>query len=174
MKTEETTLDRIRTRPRFKIFTNLNRKEVEQKLKEYLLLHQEEFNGNVNEQLATISVKTPEDHYWKPFLSIRTEIEEEKTIVRGVFGPGSSIWTLFMFLYFLCAVLWMTFFTMWFVERQIKSDDFPWALPASFAVLALILLLYLAARIGQSRAKKQMEKLRQFAVDALLKYETGN
>ena len=88
MKTEETTLDRIRTRPRFKIFTNLNRKEVEQKLNEYLLLHQEEFNGNVNEQLATISVKTPEDHFWKPFLSIRTEIEEEKTIVRGVFGTG--------------------------------------------------------------------------------------
>ncbi len=174
MKTEETTLDRIRSRPRFKIFTDLDKKEVEEQLKEYLQDNDEEFNGNINQELATISVKTPEDHYWKPFLSIRTEKEDEKTVLRGVFGPGSSIWTLFMFLYFLFFVLWMTFFTIWFVERQINSDDFPWALPASFVMLALIALLYTASRIGQSRAKNQMDKLRQFAVDALLKYETGS
>ncbi len=174
MKTEETTLDRIRARPRFKIFTDLDKEEVEEQLKEYLHVNREEFDGNINREVATISVNTPEEHYWKPYLSIRTEKEDEKTVLRGVFGPGSSIWTLFMFLYFLFFVLWMTFFTMWFVERQIKSDDFPWALTASFVMLGLIALLYIASRIGQSKAKNEMEKLRQFAIDALLKYETGS
>lgn len=174
MKTEQTTLDRIRTRPRFKILTDLPPATVEMKLKQYLHLHQEEYGGNINKEVASICVKTETDSYWKPYLSIRSETEEGKTVVRGVFGPSSAVWTFFMFLYFLLSVLWMTFFTMWFVEKQIKSNEFPWALTASFVVLGVGVATYFAARYGQSKAKNEMARLRQFAIDAVLKYEIKN
>ena len=116
MKAEQTTLDKIRSRPRFKMLTNLSQEEYETNLKNYLQENSSEFSGNINREVATISVKTENDDYWKPYLSLRIEIEDEQTAIRGVFGPSNSVWTFFMFLYFLWIVLWMTFFTMWFVE----------------------------------------------------------
>lgn len=171
MKTKETTLDKIRTRPRFKIFTNLSPEEYESRLKEYLKENHQNFNGSINREVATIWVKKNEDRYWKPYLSLRTEKEENITAVRGVFGPSSSVWTFFMFLYFGFSILWMVFITLWFVEHQINSSDFPWALSASFITLGLLLLSYLASRYGQIKAKEEMQALRRFAEESTLKFE---
>lgn len=57
MKTEETTIDKIRTRPRFKMFTDLTKEEYAENLKKYLAEHTDEFSGNINKEVATICVK---------------------------------------------------------------------------------------------------------------------
>lgn len=172
MKRQETTLDKIRTRPRFKLFTRLTADEYVAGLKKYLKEHRDQFTGNVNTEMATISVKTEVGSYWKPYLSLRIEKEDENTVIRGVFGPSSAVWTFFMFLYFLFGVFWMVFITMWFVERQIHSNEFPWALPASIVMIALILLTYAAAKIGQVKSNKEMEMLRNFAEESVLPFES--
>ncbi|WP_434979431.1 hypothetical protein [Daejeonia sp. YH14] len=177
MNTEETTIDKIRLRPRFKIYTDLRPAEYEQMLNEYLK-NQQEFSGNINREIATIQVKTEDEPFWKPSLTLRTETEkenaEQRTAIRGIFGPSSSVWTFFMFLYFLFSIGWMVFFTLWFVGLQIRSEDFHWALAASFVMLGCMLLTYLASRIGQSKAKEEMEKLRQFAIESTLKFEKNH
>lgn len=171
MNTEETTLDKIRSRPRFKMFAHLSKEEYAQNLKKYLTEHKDEFAGNINNEVATIYVETKYDNYWKPRLSLRIEIEDEKTAIRGVFGPSSAVWTFFMFLYFSFSILWMTFFTMHYVENQIKSHEFPWALNASFAMLFCIGLTYAATRFGQHKGKEEMQKLRRFAEESTLQFE---
>ncbi|WP_419868410.1 hypothetical protein [Chryseobacterium sp. CT-SW4] len=174
MKTEETTLDKIRTRPRFKMFTNLSKEEYAESLKKYLNDHNDEFSGNINKEVATICVETPDNSYWKPNLALRAESEDGVTAIRGVFGPSSAVWTFFMFLYFLFSVLWMTFITMFYVEKQINSNDFPWALNASFAMLICIGLTYAAAKFGQHKGKSEMQKLRKFAEESTLQFEKKN
>ncbi|SHF41709.1 hypothetical protein [Chryseobacterium sp. OV279] len=171
MKTEESTIDKIRTRPRFKMFTHLTKEEYAENLKKYLAGHKDEFSGNINKEVATIWVETKYDNYWKPRLSLRIEIEDDDITIRGVFGPSSAVWTFFMFLYFSFSILWMTFFTMYYVERQIKSAEFPWALSASFMMLFCILLTYAAARFGQHKGKEEMLKLRRFAEESTLQFE---
>ncbi|MDF2834076.1 hypothetical protein [Chryseobacterium indoltheticum] len=171
METKETTLDKIRTRPRFKMYTHLSKETYAENLKKYLAEHQDEFTGNVNTEVATISVLTKDDNYWKPCLALRTELDEEVTAIRGVFGPSSAVWTFFMFLYFLFSISWMTFFTMYYVENQINSHEYPWALHASFVMLFFIAITYAAARFGQSKAKSEMKKLRKFAEESTLKFE---
>lgn len=171
MKTEETTLDKIRTRPRFKMFTNLSKEEYAENLKQYLAEHKHEFSGNINKEVATICVETEYDNYWKPRLQLRIETEDDLTAIRGVFGPSSAVWTFFMFLYFLFSILWMTFFTMYYVEKQINSHEFPWALSASFAMLFCIAATYAAAQFGQHKAKDEMQKLRRFAEESTLHVE---
>lgn len=166
MKTEQTTLDKIRTRPRFKIYTTLSREEFESHLKEDLQKSSDEFEGNVNREGAIISVKSTDNPYWKPTLSLRSELNEnENTIIRGVFGPTSAVWTFFMFLYFVWSILWMVFITLWFVGKQIKTDEYSWGLLWSFIILGVGFATYLAAKIGQKLAKKEMNQLRNFAVD---------
>lgn len=171
MKTQESTIDKIRTRPRFKMFTHLTKEEYAEQLKKYLADHKDEFSGNINKEVATIWVETKYDNYWKPRLSLRIEVEDDDIAIRGIFGPSSAVWTFFMFLYFSFSILWMTFFTMFYVERQIKSAEFPWALSASFVMLLFILLTYVAARFGQYKGKEEMLKLRRFAEESTSQFE---
>jgi len=145
--------------------------EYEANLKKYLNEHQDQFYGNINKEVATIFVRKEEDNYWKPNLALRIEKEDEKTVIRGIFGPSTSVWTFFMFLYFLFTVSWMTFVTLYYVEKQINTSNYPWALPCSFAVLGLIAVTYLAARLGQIKAKEEMQKLRKFAEESTLHVE---
>ena len=173
MKIEESVLDQIRSRPRFKIHTEISRERYVEILKEYLKHQSEHYTGNINSETATIMVKSEQDYYWKPCLSLRTEhdSEENKTLIRGIFGPTSAVWTFFMFLYFIGSILWMVFITMWFVERQINSNYFPWALSASFVTLFFLALTYFATKIGQYQAREEMRKLRDFAEKSILQFE---
>ncbi|MCU7613153.1 hypothetical protein N0B16_01785 [Chryseobacterium sp. GMJ5] len=171
METEERTIDKIRNRPRFKMFTHLDKESYAENLKIYLAAHKDEFSGNINKEIATICVETGYDNFWKPRLSLRTEVEDDQTVIRGVFGPSSAVWTFFMFLYFLFSILWMTFFSMYYVEKQINSHEYPWALPASFVMIFCIAATYAAARFGQVKAKDEMKKLRRFAEESTLQFE---
>ena len=58
-----------------------------------------------------------------------------------------------------------------YVEKQIKTDNYPWALPCSFVVLVFIGLTYFAARFGQLKAKNEMLELRKFAEESTLPFE---
>lgn len=164
----ETNIDRIRTRPRFTIETDIAPKVYEQILREHLK-SDASIAGNINAEVAEFFVKTVEPSYYNPKLTMRIESEENKTIIRGIFGPSAAVWTFFMFLYFAFTVLWMVFITLWFVGKQIKSNEYEWALPASFGTLLLILGVYLAARYGQKKAKPQMDLLRGFALKSVEK-----
>lgn len=176
MKIEESTLDSIRSRPRFKIYTHISPENYTQYLREFLNINSAEFAGQINAETATITVKTADDNYWKPNLALRAEREqgEKSTTVRGIFGPSSAVWTFFMFLYFILGILWMVFITIWFVERQISSNDFPWALSASFVTLFMLVLTYVASLFGQRKARSEMQKLRTFAENSVLQFEGSN
>lgn len=165
----ERPIDKIRTRPRFKIVTNMSVEDYTALLKRQLYGQKEQFSGNINQAHADIYVKEGAGEYWSPRLSLRAEEEDGKTVIRGLFGPSSTVWTFFMFLYFVFGILWMVFITLWFVGRQIKSVDYGWGLWASFVALFFILLTYLAARYGQKKAKPEMDQLRGFAFDTVQK-----
>ncbi len=129
--------------------------------------------GNINNEAALIRVKSTQNDYWKPYLALRTEFDAEKnkTCIRGIFGPSSAVWTFFMFLYMIFSISWMVCFTLFFVAKQIKYDGFEWAFPTSMAFLGLIFLTYIAGRIGRIKGKKEMEQLRNFAVESTLYLE---
>lgn len=58
----------------------------------------------------------------------------------------------------------IVFGTMVLVEKQIGSNEFPWALSVAILSLILLGLTYLASLIGQAKAKEEMKKLREFAL----------
>ena len=87
-------LNTIRTRPRFKLETDLSKEDFELNLKTKLQKNTE-IQGNINKEVASIWVKTAHNEFWKPYLSLRVEKEDEKTIIRGIFGPSAAVWTFF-------------------------------------------------------------------------------
>lgn len=160
-------LNPIRTRPRFKIYTDLEPDAYVEKLKLKLKHQNHRLQGNINTEVANIWVKTQHNEYWKPYLSLRIEKEEDQTVLRGIFGPSSAVWTFFMFLYFIFGIIFMVFITLWFITKQIKSSDFPWAIYLAIFSALCLALTFIATKIGQQKAKKEMEQLRDFAESAL-------
>lgn len=159
----EEKLNSLRTRPRFKIYTDFDTETCAQKIKSFLALHKENLQGNINNEVANIWIKTEHNEFWKPYLSLRIEKENHQTVIRGVFGPSAAVWTFFMFLYFIFSITFMVFITIWFVTIQIKSTDFPWAIHVAILSIILLLISFFATKIGQIKAKSEMEQLRDFA-----------
>ena len=156
-------LNPIRTRPRFKIYTDFDTEICAKKIKSLLALYKENLQGNINNEVANIWIKTEHNEFWKPYLSLRIEKENHQTVIRGVFGPSAAVWTFFMFLYFIFSITFMVFITIWFVTKQIKSTDFPWAIHVAILSIILLLISFFATKIGQIKAKSEMEQLRDFA-----------
>ena len=150
-------------RPRFKIFTDLETQTCAEKLKSQLKIENQIFQGNINKEVANIWVKTQHNEFWKPYLSLRIEKEEYQTVIRGIFGPSSAVWTFFMFLYFIFGITFMVFISIWWVTKQIKSSDFPWAIYLAIFSIICLAFTFIATKIGQQKAKKEMEQLRDFA-----------
>lgn len=173
MKIEETVIDHIRSRPRFKIFTDLSGDEYAEYLKYFLQENAKEFAGNINREVASISVRTPKNHYWKPCLALRTETDpdENKTLIRGIFGPTAAVWTFFMFLNFIFGIIALGAIIIWYVEKQIKSNDFPWAMPVFILMIVLLALTFTTARIGRWLGKQEMKQLRGFAEESIRRFE---
>ena len=159
----EEKLNSLRTRPRFKIYTDFDTEICAKKIKSLLAIYKENLQGNINNEVANIWIKTEHNEFWKPYLSLRIEKENHQTVIRGVFGPSAAVWTFFMFLYFIFSITFMVFITIWFVTKQIKSTDFPWAIHVAILSIILLLISFFATKIGQIKAKSEMEQLKNFA-----------
>ncbi len=149
------------------MITPLTREAYEMKMRAYLGKHTQLFSNSISKESSNICVKTKDDPFWKPYLTLRTETEDGKTIIRGIFGPSNAVWTFFMFLYFAFSTCWMTFFTLWWVTDQIKSKDYPWALSVSMVFLFLMIATWAASWVGKILAKKEMDILREFAEQSM-------
>lgn len=165
------TLTSIRTRVRFKLFTNLTKEEYIENLKSYINENPNQFTGTINSEISTIYVRNDNQNYWKPNLALSIGKEENTTVIRGVFGPSSSVWTFYMFIYFLLAIALMVFGSMYFVEKQIKTNNYPWALTASIITSVLLLANYLISQIGQRLSQEEMKLLRKFAEESTFPHE---
>ena len=159
----EEKLNSLRTRPRFKIYTDFDTEICAKKIKSLLALYKENLQGNINNEVANIWIKTEHNEFWKPYLSLRIEKENHQTVIRGVFGPSAAVWTFFMFLYFIFGITFMVFISIWWVTKQIKSSDFPWAIYLAIFSIICLAFTFIATKIGQQKAKKEMEQLRDFA-----------
>ena len=96
--------------------------------------------------------------YYSPFLHLELEANEDKTTVKGLFGPEQLLWTLFMFLHFIVAGLFLVFammaYTHWSLNQSIVLD----VVVMSFMVVFWV-LLYFIARINREKGVPQMYEL---------------
>ena len=143
--------------------------EFSQKLNIHLKNRFKVLGGYCNEEVGTIYVLKNRDEYWAPQLQLRMEIEPETSgnlTIRGVFGPRSSVWTLFVFSYGLGAAVLLTTGLYGWIELALGIGEF-WVWTNLIGLL-LIIGPYVSAQIGQRIAKNHMEILRSFIERVLL------
>ena len=148
----------IALRPRFEVES---KKSVEQILERAKILKSElksDYQIKIIDEHLYFYFSKEKRKYYSPFLHLELEANEGKTTVKGLFGPEQLLWTLFMFLHFIIAGLFLVFsmmaYTHWSLNQSIVLD----VVVMTFMVVFWI-LLYVIARINREKGVPQMHEL---------------
>ncbi len=111
-----------------------------------------------------VFLKIPKEkqHFWSPQLDLEiVSFEEGRSQLHGVFGPKPAVWTMFMFLHFVVATLFIGF-GIWAYTRA--SLDEPYAVQLLLMGLMIIawLALYFSGRMGKAAGRNEMHVLYNF------------
>lgn len=158
-------LPHYRVRPRFKIRVPYTPGQVAEKFQSALEKETASCCGRVYATSARLYLPYEDQHYWSPQLSMTFEEDEEETVLRGLYGPRPTVWTMFVFFYALIGlgVLIVGMIGLSYISLG-KPGTILWWVPVMAGVF---LTLYLVAYFGQKLGRKQMVTLHRFAEESL-------
>lgn len=100
--------------------------------------------------------------FWTPQLHLEIyKIESQPTIIKGLYGPNPTVWTLFMFLHFLVATLFIGAI-MWMYANISLNASYVLPLITMITLFILWFVLYFLGRLGKRKGKSEMLLLRNF------------
>lgn len=146
-------------RPRFSIDIDEHHEKLFARIKTYLQSDDCNCVSTIVDGHVFIDVPPNKNHFWSPQLQFEVlESDENTSVVKGLFGPKPQVWTLFMFVHFIVATMFLGFGVMAYVNYSLGESLF---LPVSMLiVLPLVwMLLYFLGTVGKETGKKQMKEL---------------
>ena len=148
----------IELRPRFEIESNNSVAQILERAKTLKSELKSDYQIKIIDEHLYFYFSKEKRKYYSPFLHLELEANEGKTTVKGLFGPEQLLWTLFMFLHFIIAGLFLVFammaYTHWSLNQSIVLD----VVVMTFMVVFWI-LLYVIARINREKGVPQMHEL---------------
>ncbi len=164
-KVEEDHIHFKRVRPRIRLESELSSDEITSRIRNKLREGVCPCKGQVTAHFATIYPPPEEQHYWSPQLTITLEEQDNKTLIRGLYGPRPAVWTMFVFFYsiigFVAIIVSMIGLSYWTLGLQ---SDILWLVPV---MIFIFLSLYLVAYFGQKFGHKQLTRIHRFLEDCL-------
>ena len=114
-----------------------------------------------------IRLPTHHQHFWSPQLHLEINETDTKTsMLHGLFGPNPTVWTMFMFLHFFVAGLFIAF-GIWTYTNWTLKNSFGIQMGLMLLMVAAWFVLYFAGRFGRSKGKAEMHGLYDFMNDTL-------
>ena len=152
----------IHLRPKFSIDFNESQEDLISKFKEAVNCKNCKFKSKIIDNHIIIDVPKEEDHFWSPQLHLEVlEIEKEESILKGLFGPKSQIWTFFMFVHFALAIAFVSFLIMIYT-RQILDKNTTFPVVMTVLIIIMWIAMYFIGREGKKKGKPQMNELFSF------------
>jgi len=148
-------------RPRFKFELKRNNQEA-LKLFEDAKSTQSEFIISRVDDHVFIKIPKEKQHFWSPQLHLEiNEIDENTSMLHGLFGPNPTVWTMFMFFHFLVAVLFIGF-GAWAYSNWSLEVSYGLQIGIMILMVALWFVLYFTGRLGKKTGKPEMHLLYNF------------
>jgi hypothetical protein len=148
-------------RPRFKLELDRNNEEV-LKVFEDAKNAQKEFIVTRVDDHVFIKIPKAEQHFWSPQLHIEImEVDKKNSRLFGLFGPNPTVWTMFMFLHFVVAGIFIGF-AIWAYTNWSLGNDFAIQLFVALFMVVIWFALYFGGRVGKATGKDQMVLLHRF------------
>ena len=157
---QEDHLPHFAVRPRFKIETSFTKEEIADKIKAALAKDNTACKGQIKDGYCSLFIPEERQHYWSPQLTLTLEETEKGCMLRGVYGPRSTVWTMFVFIYAVISFAVMIVSIIGLSRLSLdKSITILWLVPV---LIMLVLSFYLVAFLGQKFGHDQMMTLHHF------------
>ena len=156
-------------RPRFELQLPVNRERWLGALQSLLDEGDGALRGQVFRKHAVVQMQDRERTFWSPYLNLEVEDEPDGSAIHGRFSPHPNVWTMFMGVYILLAILALGGLSYGIVQYTLGQS--PWAFVIVPAAVAMFGFVYGATLIGQGLGAEQMYTMRRLidraCVDAL-------
>lgn len=161
------TTNAIVLRPRFKFHVKQDNDRL-LKLFEDKKTTQSDFIVSRIDDHVFIKIPKEKQHFWSPqlHLEINKEFDKEGSIIFGLFGPNPTVWTMFMFLHFLVAGLFIAF-GIWTYVNWSLGDSYTFQLFFMLFTVVIWFALYFGGRLGKKTGMNEMHQLHHFMRDTL-------
>jgi uncharacterized integral membrane protein len=157
-------------RPQFELQLPVTREVWLDALRSALQNEAESLRGQVFRKHAVVEMRDEERTFWSPYLNLEVEDEPDGSAIRGRFSPHPSVWTMFIAVYILLAIVALGGLSYGMVQYTLGQS--PWSLLIAPAAVALFGFVYGATLIGQGLGAEQMYTMRSLidrvCVDALV------
>jgi hypothetical protein len=147
-------------RPDFTVPISSDGDQVLDVLRERLARDDAPFEGQVLKGHACLRVPEARRSLLSPHLEIDTQEEDGRLYLHGRFGPRPSVWTGFMALFGVIALLGLA--GVIYGAARMTLGGGAWWLLSGPAAVALIAFVYGAAFIGQGLSSTEMFELRDY------------
>ncbi len=148
-------------RPRFKLELKQNNQEILSAF-ENVKTETSEFVITRLDDHVFIKFPKSKQHFWSPQLHLEiNEVDENTSLLHGLFGPNPTVWTLFMFFHFIVAGLFIAFGIWAYTNWSLNTS---YAIQTSLMLLMVVIwiALYFAGSIGKASSKNEMHELNNF------------
>ena len=156
-------------RPRFKFDVSTDNEKLLSGFEETKTSQSEFIVSRIDDH---VFIKFPkrDQHFWSPQLHLEiNEKDKNNATVHGLFGPNPTVWTMFMFLHFIVAGLFIGF-GIWAYTNATLGNSYAIQLFLTFFMIVIWFILYFAGRIGRKKGKPEMYKLHGFMKETLRNY----
>ncbi|MBF4984245.1 GTP-binding protein [Nonlabens mediterrranea] len=150
----------IKLRPRFSITIDNNISEVINNFKKA----KRNVNGykiSLSDHHVFIRIPTLHQHFWSPQLHLEFRENSMKTEIHGLYGPNPTVWTMFMFLHFILAIL-IIGASIWLYTLIVTNNSIQVAIILIISLIIIWLSFYIAGRLGRKKGNRQMHELNTF------------
>ena len=125
--------------------------------------------GQVFRKHAVLEICDQARTFWSPYLTLEVEGEPDGAAIRGRFSPHPHVWTMFMGVYIMLAIIALGGLSYGIVQLTLGQPA--WAFLIVPAAVAMFGFVYGATLIGQGLGAEQMYTMRSMVdrtcVDAL-------
>jgi len=150
----------VQARPQIAFVSSLSAAEIEERFRVALADPDCPVEGQIFPKHIDLLMSAEQRHFWSPWLPLDVAVGEAGTELRGRFGPHPNVWTAFVFVYSVLAVLAVV--ALCFGGAQLMLGTSPWAFGVMAACLALGAFIYGAEFIGKGMGSEQMWVMRDF------------
>ncbi len=159
--TPDTNLNKILLKPRFRKELIESKVVVLKQFEEVFAKKKHKFKTKLIGGHIVVDVPQEEDHFWSPQLMIEIVEEDEKTILKGLFGPKPQVWTMFMFFHFAVGLAFFVFLIMAYTQYSLKQE-YQFAMYMCIAMPIIWVIFYVFGQLGKKKGYNQMLEMDAF------------
>ncbi len=156
----------IRIRPRFKLFGNFSPEELIFRIKTCLDKEETDlYAESLFTNFVVIKLREKQQRFWSPQLSLSIDKHEDGCLIRGLYSPRPTLWSMYIFFYtgIGVGILFSGLYGLAKISLNLTAPIL-WLVPI---LLGLALILYLAAQAGQKLSAQQMFDIHHFFEKAI-------